>query len=200
MPIVLVLSWWRHQMETFCALLALCEGNQPITRGFPSQMPVIRSFDVFFDLRLNKLSNKHSGRRWFETPSRTLPGGIMVPVPGGSQTRQRAGIIRDATCGSTRITGCRYHPTRESTVHILIITMNSLRETPISYYDNNSFAQTYQIISLEHHCFTVDTKMFIWADASLWFDVMILLRIYIKHIYICVWFIAYYRQYLHFYW
>ena len=26
---------WRHQMETFSALLALCEGNPPVTGGFP---------------------------------------------------------------------------------------------------------------------------------------------------------------------
>ena len=26
--------WWRHQMETFFALLALCEGNPPATGGF----------------------------------------------------------------------------------------------------------------------------------------------------------------------
>ena len=29
--------WWRHQMETFSALLALCEGNSPVTGEFPSQ-------------------------------------------------------------------------------------------------------------------------------------------------------------------
>ena len=38
----------------------------------PSQSPVTRSFDAFFDLRLNKRSSKHSIRRWFETPSRSL--------------------------------------------------------------------------------------------------------------------------------
>ena len=43
---------WRHQMETFSASLALCEGNPPVTGGFPSQRPVTRSFDVFFDVRL----------------------------------------------------------------------------------------------------------------------------------------------------
>ena len=32
--------WWRHQMEIFSALLALCEGNPPVTGGFPSQRPV----------------------------------------------------------------------------------------------------------------------------------------------------------------
>ena len=37
-------------METFSALLALCEGNSPVTGEFPSQRPVSRSFDIFFDL------------------------------------------------------------------------------------------------------------------------------------------------------
>ena len=32
-------------METFSALLALCEGNSPVTGEFPSQRPVTRSFD-----------------------------------------------------------------------------------------------------------------------------------------------------------
>ena len=31
-----------------------CEGNPLVTSGFPSQRPVTQSFDVFFDLRLNK--------------------------------------------------------------------------------------------------------------------------------------------------
>ena len=39
-------TWWRHQMETFSALLALCVGNSPVTGEFPSQRPVTRSFDV----------------------------------------------------------------------------------------------------------------------------------------------------------
>ena len=42
-------AWWCHQMETFFALLALWEGNPPITGGFLSQR-----------------------RRWWsETPSRS---------------------------------------------------------------------------------------------------------------------------------
>ena len=39
---------WHHQMATFSKLLALCEGNSPVTGGFPSQRPVRWSFDVFF--------------------------------------------------------------------------------------------------------------------------------------------------------
>ena len=46
-------SWWHHLMETFSALLALCEGKPPVTGWFPSQRPVMRCFDVFFDLCLN---------------------------------------------------------------------------------------------------------------------------------------------------
>ena len=61
-------AWWRHQMETFSALLVLCAG---IDR-FASHRPVTRSFDVFFDLRLNKMLNKQSWAWWFETPSRSL--------------------------------------------------------------------------------------------------------------------------------
>ena len=30
------LPWWRYQMETFSASLAICEGNPPVTDGFPS--------------------------------------------------------------------------------------------------------------------------------------------------------------------
>ena len=50
--------WWRHQMETISALLAICAGNSPVTGEFPAQRPVTRSFDVFFDLRLTKWLSK----------------------------------------------------------------------------------------------------------------------------------------------
>ena len=47
-------------------------GNSPVIGEFPAQMPVTRSFDVFFDLRLNKRLSKQSWGWWFETPSRLL--------------------------------------------------------------------------------------------------------------------------------
>ena len=62
-------TWWRHQMETFSALPAICAGNSPVTSEFPTQRPVTWSFDVFFDLRLTKWLNKQSWSWWFETPS-----------------------------------------------------------------------------------------------------------------------------------
>ena len=67
-----LLPWWRHQIETFSALLAICAGNSPACGEFPAQRPVTRSYDVFFDLRLNKRLSKQSWGWWFETLSRPL--------------------------------------------------------------------------------------------------------------------------------
>ena len=67
-------TWWRHQMETFSALLAICAGNLPVTSEVPAQRPVARSFDVSFDLRLNKPLSKQCWGWWFETLSRPLWG------------------------------------------------------------------------------------------------------------------------------
>ena len=62
-----VVAWWRHQMETFSALLAICAGNSPVTGEFPVQRQVTRIFDVFFDLRLNKRFSKQTRGWWLET-------------------------------------------------------------------------------------------------------------------------------------
>ena len=61
--------WWRHQMEPFSALPAICAGYSPVTDEFPTQRPVTRGFDVSFDLRLNKYLSKQWWGWWFETPS-----------------------------------------------------------------------------------------------------------------------------------
>ena len=54
--------------ETFSALLALCAGNSLVLGEFPTQRPVTRSFDVFFDLHPNKRLSKQWWGWWFETP------------------------------------------------------------------------------------------------------------------------------------
>ena len=54
------------------ALLVLWAGNSPVTGEFPSQRPVTRNFDVFFDPRLNKRLSKQSRGWWLETPSCSL--------------------------------------------------------------------------------------------------------------------------------
>ena len=60
--------WWRHQMEIISALLDIFAGNSPA----PAQRPVTRSFDVFFDMRLNKRLIKQWRGWWFETLSPPL--------------------------------------------------------------------------------------------------------------------------------
>ena len=76
--------WWRHQMETFSALLAICAGNSPVTGEFPAQRPVTRSFDVFFDLHLNKRLSKQSWGWWFETQLLSLWCHCMVSLLSAS--------------------------------------------------------------------------------------------------------------------
>ena len=63
---------WRHEMETFSALLVLCAGNSPVTSELPLQRLVTRSMEVFFDQRPNKRLSEQSRRCWFETPSHPL--------------------------------------------------------------------------------------------------------------------------------
>ena len=38
-----LVTWWRHQMDKFSALLPLCVGSSPVTGEFPSQRPVTRN-------------------------------------------------------------------------------------------------------------------------------------------------------------
>ena len=42
------LTWWRNQVETFSALLAICAGNSPVPGEVPAQRPVTQSFHVFW--------------------------------------------------------------------------------------------------------------------------------------------------------
>ena len=65
-------TWWRHQMEPFSALLAMCAWNSPVTCEFPTQRLGTQNFEVLFDLRLNKQLSKQSWDWWFETPSCSL--------------------------------------------------------------------------------------------------------------------------------
>ena len=62
-----VSTWWRHEMEAFSALLALCEGKPHIT-----WIHLTKASDVFIDLLLNKWLSKYSRRRWYETQSCSL--------------------------------------------------------------------------------------------------------------------------------
>ena len=78
------------------ALLSISAGNSPVTGEFPTQRPVTRNFDVFFDLRLNKRFSKQSSGWWFATPlcplwrrcnARSRRSREDLSVPGNSQIR-----------------------------------------------------------------------------------------------------------------
>ena len=94
-----MLPWWRHQMETFSAWMVLCAGNSPVPGEFPAQRPVARSFNVFFDLCLNKRLSKQSWGWWFDALSHPLwrhrnAYGICVlrlpELPGGNVLNENA--------------------------------------------------------------------------------------------------------------
>ena len=53
-------AWWRHQMEISSALLALCEGNSPITGEFPSQKGQWREA-LMFSLICTWVNNRSAG-------------------------------------------------------------------------------------------------------------------------------------------
>ena len=79
-PYIAATTCWRHQMETYSELLTICAGNSSVPGEFPVQRPVTRSFDVFFDLRLNKRLSKQSWGWWFETLSQALWRQCNAPV------------------------------------------------------------------------------------------------------------------------
>ena len=54
---------------------------------FPTQRPVTRSFDVFFDLRMNTRLSKQRWGLWFETPSWSLWRQYNVKWPHSTNVR-----------------------------------------------------------------------------------------------------------------
>ena len=64
--------WWRHQMETFSALLALCVGNHWSPENSPHKGQWRRALMFSLIYALNKRSSKQSWGRWFEMPPRSL--------------------------------------------------------------------------------------------------------------------------------
>ena len=52
-----------------------------------SQRSTMRTFPVFFDLRLNKRLRKQPRSRWFQTPSRSLWRQCIVMMPGRQQAQ-----------------------------------------------------------------------------------------------------------------
>ena len=96
------------------ASLALYAWNSPVTGELPSQRPLTRSFDVFFDLRLNKRPGKQSGGWWFETPLRPLwrhcnvASTLFRVVNPPSRTLPTHRVIQQGSHGITPSWGARF--------------------------------------------------------------------------------------------
>ena len=65
------LMWYSHMMTSsngnICRVTGPLCGEFTGPGEFPTQRPVTRSFDVYFDLRLNKRLSKQPWGWWFET-------------------------------------------------------------------------------------------------------------------------------------
>ena len=66
------IPWWRHQMETFSALLAFCGGihRSPVNSPHKGKWRGALMFSLI--CALNKRLSKQSWGWWFETPSCSL--------------------------------------------------------------------------------------------------------------------------------
>ena len=141
-------------METFSALLAICAGNSPVTGKFPTQRPVTRSFDVFFDLRLNKRLSKQSWGWWFET--------LSCPL-----WRHRNAIGVSRIVDEIKMSGCD-HQISDSSLR------SRLAKTRITWLHGNVFRITGHLCkkSTCHRCFSLTKDQrcgtFISTCASIW--------------------------------
>ena len=83
---VMMTSWNGNIFRVTSPLWGESTGH----RWFPLQRPVTRSFDVFFDVRLNKWLSKQSICWWYETPWRSLwrHDNVQVATPLDNQCTQ----------------------------------------------------------------------------------------------------------------
>ena len=68
----IIQAWWRHQMETFSALLAQCEWNPPVNGDSPHKVQWLGALMDFFCLCLYKRLKKESRRGRFEMQLHSL--------------------------------------------------------------------------------------------------------------------------------
>ena len=79
-------TWWHYDMETPSALLALFARKPPVSMQSLHKGTVMRSYDVFFVVRLNKLQNTHLSCLWFETTREVIVMSISHQTARGIGT------------------------------------------------------------------------------------------------------------------
>ena len=113
-----------------------------MTGGFPSQRPVTRGFDTFFDLRPNKRQSKQSRRRWLETPSRSL-----------WRHCNETAVTMESSMWLLMV--CRLFDARPSTI---IVTETNMKYAPVEYSSVSWYFITYHIheINWNQHYYDID--------------------------------------------
>ena len=139
------LPWWRHQMETFSALLAICAGNSPVTGEFPTQRPVTRTFDVFFDLHLDKQLSKQWEGWWFETPLHPLWRHCNASLMFCYELRIRTGINYHHN-SITPLSSELFldHSLKIKQLNVIILTLSSVT-TSVTTKWNNLYQDKFQV-------------------------------------------------------
>ena len=141
-------------METFSALLALCVGNSPVPGEFPTQRPVTRSVDVFFDLRLNKRLSKQWWGWWFETLSRPL---WRHRNENPIDIRLSAQYVINAICDETMKIGQMYIPCFDTNAGNHDILHSLLRDYVINKRYDTLFGDLIPLIAAK----SIDVNIFV---------------------------------------
>ena len=141
-------------METYSALLALCAGNSPVTGEFPSQRPVTQSFDVFFDLRLNKRSTKQSRGCWLRRRRANYDVIVMV--------RSRQETVQGKDCNLSHMFAAPFVVTfRISLLFWVSLATHIFKANPYTSAESQTFCLICRTVFIACHT-TSET----WKDQS----------------------------------
>ena len=93
---VYMVSWWRHDLDTFSALLALCRENPTVAVG-----PKVQQCGVLISsiMKNEKVLDKQSRFRWFEMAWRSCQVIVMLPHHDAAQQLCDLNAERDLATG-----------------------------------------------------------------------------------------------------
>ena len=90
-------TWWRHQMETFSALLALFAGNSPVTGEFPHKNQWHGALIVVVVVTLFP-TKIHENAHMYNTFTVVSPQNVRMYFVSGCQKKLRLIELAAATC------------------------------------------------------------------------------------------------------
>ena len=132
-------TWWRHQMETFSALLALCAGNSSVPVNSLHKGQWRGALIFFFHLHLNKWLSKQPRGWWFETPAWSFwrqcnvfitDSGIILHMRPANERRRY--VVTSSLIGwvHTQNDPCRF-PIAPQGHHMSVMTLEITKNMPV---------------------------------------------------------------------